>query len=85
MMSLNIKNAEAHRLAQELAQLTGESLTTAVTLALRERLERTRGSVQRPLAERLLRIGQDCAARLKEPYRSVDHGELLYDEMGLPK
>jgi hypothetical protein len=30
------------RLAQELAQLTGESLTTAVTLALRERLERTR-------------------------------------------
>jgi antitoxin VapB len=84
-MSLNIKNAEAHRLAQELSALTGESLTTAVTLALSERLERTRRSQRKPLAERLLRIGQDCAARLKEPYRSADHGELLYDEQGLPR
>ena len=84
-MGLNIKNAEAHRLAQELAAMTGESLTTAVTQALRERLERTRRSEKKPLAERLLRIGQDCAVRLKEPYRSVDHGELLYDEQGLPK
>jgi antitoxin VapB len=84
-MSLHIKNAEAHRLAQELSALTGESLTTAVTLALSERLERTRRSQRKPLAERLLRIGQDCAARLKEPYRSADHGELLYDEQGLPR
>jgi antitoxin VapB len=84
-MSLNIKNAEAHRLAQELSALTGESLTTAVTQALSERLERTRRSQRKPLAERLLRIGQDCAARLKEPYRSADHGELLYDEQGLPR
>lgn len=36
-MHLNIKNDEAHKLASELAQLTGESLTSAVTLALRER------------------------------------------------
>jgi antitoxin VapB len=34
---------------------------------------------------RLLEIGRDCARRLKEPSRSVDHGELLYDEKGLPK
>jgi antitoxin VapB len=79
-MSLNIKNEEAHRLAQELADLTGESLTTAVTQSLRERLDRTRRSQQLPLAERLLRIGQDCAARLKEPYKSMDHGELLYND-----
>ena len=39
-MSLNIKNPEAHKLARELAECTGESLTEAVTLALRERLER---------------------------------------------
>jgi antitoxin VapB len=84
-MSLNIKNEEAHRLAQELADLTGESLTTAVTQALRERLERKQRLQRLPLAERLLRIGQDCAARLKEPYKSVDHGELLYDEQGLPR
>jgi antitoxin VapB len=37
------------------------------------------------LAERLLEIGRECAAHLKEPYRSIDHGDLLYDEKGLPK
>jgi hypothetical protein len=36
------------------------------------------------LAERLLRIGKECAPHLKEPYRSVDHGELLYGEDGIP-
>ena len=84
-MSLNIKNKEAHKLASQLAKATGESLTEAVTQAVRERLERVRGSGGIPLAERLLRIGRDCAQRLKEPYRSIEHGELLYDEKGLPK
>ena len=37
------------------------------------------------LADRLAAIGKDCAARLKEPFRSADHGELLYDERGLPR
>lgn len=41
-MSLNIKSREAHELAAELARLTGESMTKAVTEALRERLERKR-------------------------------------------
>jgi hypothetical protein len=41
-MGLNIKNREAHLLAQELSKLTGESMTTAVTIALRERLARIR-------------------------------------------
>ena len=39
-MSLNIKNKDAHKLAQQLARLTGESLTEAVTEAVRERLKR---------------------------------------------
>jgi len=82
---LNIKNEETHRLAQELARLTGESMTAAVTEALRERLERVRRERAGGLADRLLAIGKDCAARLKEPFRSVDHGELLYDERGLPR
>ena len=83
-MSLNIKSEEAHRLARELARLTSESMTTAVTEALRERLDRLRRA-EPGLADRLLAIGRDCAARLKEPYRSTDHGELLYDERGLPR
>ena len=84
-MSLNIKNKEAHRLAEELAKLTGDSMTAAVTIALRERLERVRREQCPSLADRLLEIGKDCAAHLKEPFRSADHGALLYDERGLPR
>jgi antitoxin VapB len=84
-MGLNIKNEDAHRLAQELANITGESLTTAVTQALRERLDRVRRTGRGSLAERLLAIGKDCAPRLKEPFRSADHGDILYDERGLPR
>ncbi|MGB7602867.1 MAG: type II toxin-antitoxin system VapB family antitoxin [Candidatus Sulfotelmatobacter sp.] len=84
-MSLNIKDEEAHRMARQLARLTKESMTTAVRKALRERLERIRGGKNGGLAERLLKIGRESAALWKEPYRSVDHGELLYDEKGLPK
>lgn len=84
-MGLNVKNKEAHRLAQELANLTGETLTTAVTEALRERLDRVRGARDVRLAERLLAIGRDCAAHLKEPFKSADHGDLLYDDRGLPR
>jgi hypothetical protein len=34
------------------------------------------------LTDRLLVIGKDCAARLKEPFGFLDHAELLYDERG---
>ena len=84
-MSLNIKNEKTHRLARELARATGESMTTAVDKAVKERLERVRGNKKGNLAERLLQIGRECAAHMKEPYLSIDHGELLYDEKGLPK
>ena len=84
-MGLNIKNEETHRLARELSQLTGESMTDAVTEAVRERLDRLRHERSIGLADRLWAIGRDCAARLKEPYRSADHGDLLDDERGLPR
>jgi antitoxin VapB len=84
-MALNIKNEEAHRLAEELARLTGESMATAVTIAVRERLDRIRGMQGMSLADRLLAIGRDCAARLEEPLRSAEHGDLLYDDRGLPR
>jgi antitoxin VapB len=84
-MSMNIKNDRTQKLVQDLSELTGESLTTAITEAVRERLERVRGEQGSGLADRLMRIGQDCAANLQEPYQSLDHGKLLYDEKGLPK
>jgi antitoxin VapB len=84
-MSLNVKNPEAHALAQELAKITGESLTKAVTEALRERLERVRGRSREGMAQRLLAIGAECAARLPAEFRTMNPDDLLYDERGLPK
>jgi len=84
-MSMNIKNEEAHKLAQQLAKATGESMTLAVTAAIRERLERIRGAGSNGLSRRLLEIGKDCADHLKEPFRSVDHDSLLYDDRGMPR
>jgi antitoxin VapB len=81
-MSLNIKNEETHRMVQELAALSGESMTTAVTEAVRERLSRVKS---KGMAERLMKIARECAPRWKEPYKSIAHGDLLYDEKGLPK
>lgn len=78
-MSLSIKNEKTHRMAKELASLTGESIAVAVREAVRERLKRVRST------KRLLRIGRECAAHLKEPFKSGDHGKLLYNRKGLPK
>jgi antitoxin VapB len=84
-VGLNIKNEETHQLIEELAQLTGETMTGAVTQAVRERLERVKRERGETLSDRLLAIGKDCAARLREPFRSADHGALLYDDRGLPQ
>src|SRR5258706_16295318 len=83
-MHLNIKDDEAHRLATELARLTGESLTSAVTSALRERLAREhRRRRTDDVAARLMKIGNRYAA-LPDTGRTPD--EILgYDEQGLPK
>jgi len=89
-MSLNIKNEETCRLVQELAQLKGVSLTAAVTSAVKENLAKERTSAQRERdvgrLERMTAIALDAASRFKEPWKSIDHGEYLYDdELGLPK
>lgn len=84
-MGLNIKSEETHRLVQELSSLTGETMTTAVKEAVRERLTRVRQTKKGSLADRLLAIGKDCASHLAEPYRTAEHGDLLYGDDGLPK
>ena len=85
-MSLNIKNKETRRLAGELARLTGETMTGAITVALQERLERERRerSVEARVQE-LHAIGQRCARLLHDGPSAVEHGDFLYDERGLPK
>jgi antitoxin VapB len=84
-MALSIKNAETERLARELAKRTGESLTDAVTTALRERLARQEGRRAVPrLREELLAIGRRCAALPDQDTRTAD--EILgYDEIGVPR
>jgi antitoxin VapB len=84
-MSMNIENKEAYRLTKELSELTGESLTTAITEAVRERLDRVRRERGVDLAERLLLIGRDCAAHLRRPFCTIDHADMLCDDRGLPK
>ena len=84
--SLNLKSDEAYRLARELAELTGENMTKATVVALRERIERVKRSDRRGLSERLLAIGRDCAAHMSEEQRSFDYDAFLYDEKtGLPR
>jgi len=82
---MNIKSEETYRLTRQLAALTGETLTTAVTLAVKERLERLQRRKPGSLSERLLAIGREAAPLFSEPIDSTKIGELLYDENGLPK
>ncbi|TLG03787.1 antitoxin [Nocardia cyriacigeorgica] len=83
-MALSIKHPEADRLARELAAQTGETLTEAVVVALRERLARKAGQARAvPVREELAAIRRRCAALPVVDDRTPD--EILgYDENGLP-
>jgi antitoxin VapB len=83
-MALNIKDSTADELARRLASATGESITTAVTVAVRERLERVQGAAPAALREQeLMRIARQAAARPVRDRRSAE--EILgYDAHGLP-
>lgn len=59
-----------------------------MTRAVSERLDRVRGADERGVADRVRRmreISSDAASRWVEPYATADHGDLLYDEAGLPR
>jgi antitoxin VapB len=82
-MGMNIKNDEAQKLAQRLVALTGESLTAAVTEALRERVERLE---RKGMADRLMAIGHDYAKRAALlPGKPMEIEDLYDEETGLPK
>lgn len=81
--SLNIKDPEAHRLAQAIAQKTGEPMTRIVVDALRERLSRLEKQEDRASLKELMSI----ATRTSQLVRGSPqpHGDLLYDDDGIPK
>jgi len=81
---LNIKDEMADRLARELAAETRETITTAVAVALRERLERLRGAVPHERRrEALTKLTDRSSARRVRDQRSTE--EILgYGPNGLP-
>jgi antitoxin VapB len=80
-MVLSIKSDEANELARQLARETGESLTAAVTEALRDRLAAVRR--RRSREDALFRIRQIARSRTVLDARS--HDEIVgYDEVGAP-
>lgn len=82
-MGINIKNPETQALAHELAALTGESMTGAITTSIRERRDRVLAQRTDRLA-RMRAISEDCARRIPADLKATPHGELLYDQDGLP-
>lgn len=84
-MSLNIKNPETYRLVKELADVTGESMTAAVTSAVQERLARVRAERgQQPDIERGLALLREMRGRFEPGYLDQDFDAVLYDDRGLP-
>jgi antitoxin VapB len=82
-MALSIKTDEADALARELAALTHESITQAVTVALRERLERVRTASRGDILWRLERLRAEYMSHPVVDDRTPD--EIIgYDERGLP-
>ena len=80
-MALNIKDESVHQAVKRITQITGESQAQAVAAAVRERLARLEKNT---LAGRLLAIGHKSASRMSADAKALDHGALLYDELGLP-
>ena len=87
---LNIKSDDAYALASRLSELTGESLTTAVTTALRERLEREERLRMAAEAERqaliaeVLALGHELRRHVEPGTSSTDH-EDVYGADGMPQ
>lgn len=89
-MALSIKDDYADSLAREVAALTGESLTRAVTIALEEKLARAKKQRERDVV-RKLEIIERIQKRVKKAHgrkpmpTSKQLLDALYDERGLPK
>ena len=81
---LNIKSDDAYRLASKLSEITGESLTAAVTTALKERLARVQVDDIETRRAKIREITADMRARMDKPLPTSNHDYLYDDETGLP-
>lgn len=83
-MALSIKSDEAHRLAKELAKLTGRSLTEVVKVALEESLARVRHEAEPELLLAEVAGIQRFVTALSERDERHPDEILGYDGYGLP-
>lgn len=85
-MALNIKNEETCDLAREVAEMTDDTMTGAITIALRQRRDQLKRERDRDALLRDIRAIADRCSKLMEPgFNSADIDDLLYDESGAPK
>lgn len=90
-VQLNIKNEETRRMAERVAAATGQTITEAVTDALRRRLqevEHDQANSADALRERdheFYALIAGTRQRWKGAMLSIDHADVLYDEDGLPR
>lgn len=82
-MALSIKNPDVDLLVREICAITGESLTSAIEVALRERLEALRRERSRAVLDDLRDLADEAAGWTVADPRSPD--ALLYDHDGLPR
>jgi len=91
-MGLNIKKESTETAIRELAAQTGESLTDAVEIAVRERLDRIKAKARPRTGSELLQrlqplldaIAQERLAN-NDTRSSRELMDEFYDEYGLPK
>jgi antitoxin VapB len=88
-MSMNIKSAEAHDLARQLAALEDTTVTSAVTMSLREALARRRADQRTKDRLEKMRPLADAFANLEEQDPTTRSlwaiNADLYNEHGLPR
>jgi antitoxin VapB len=82
-MALSIKNAQAERLAKELARESGKTVTSSVIDALEQALLRVRGRRTAPsVRDAILEVSERCAALPDLDTRAPE--EILgYDQRGV--
>jgi len=82
-MALSIKDEETDQLARELARRNGETVTTAVKVAL---MERQKPNPKAGLAAWLMEISRETAPLMNDGRTTKELFDELYDdETGLPK
>ncbi|CAN7456304.1 type II toxin-antitoxin system VapB family antitoxin [Phyllobacterium sp. LjRoot231] len=84
-MALSIKDPVTEQLARDLAERTGENITTATRRALEERLRRVSGQTRKAaLLDDLAAIRRRWSRMPSSDQRTAE--EILdYDEHGLPR